>query len=254
MGHMNISDIDTLYRGLSALPGERFKLGCDSGKNKNFISKFNIPDPQRNLVVWEAVALSLAKRMGLKTVSAELTSTRGMDTLISRRFDRNDEGAPIGFATARALLAAHDDSHSYLEVADILNQDGARPKEDLLELWRRMVFNMAIGNVHDSLDNIAFLRSPEGWRLAPLYSLKPEPIAVTRRHHATSVTDDCDRPDLNKAVEIAAYFGISKRKAGEEALQITSFCAQNWERVAHDFQADPLEIDNMRKAFVPLSL
>lgn len=254
MGHMNISDIDTLYRGLSALPGERFKLGCDSGKNKNFISKFNIPDPQRNLVVWEAVALSLAKRMGLKTVSAELTSTRGMDTLISRRFDRNDEGAPIGFATARALLAAHDDSHSYLEVADILNQDGARPKEDLLELWRRMVFNMAIGNVHDSLDNIAFLRSPEGWRLAPLYSLKPEPIAVTRRHHATSVTDDCDRPDLNKAVEIAAYFGISKRKASEEALQITSFCAQNWERVAHDFQADPLEIDNMRKAFEPLSL
>ena len=36
MGHLNISDIDSLYRGLSALPGERFKLGYQSGKNKNF--------------------------------------------------------------------------------------------------------------------------------------------------------------------------------------------------------------------------
>ena len=254
MGHLNISDIDSLYRGLSALPGERFKLGYQSGKNKNFISKFNIPDPQRNLVIWEAITLSLARRMGLQTVSAELTSMRGMDTIISKRFDRTTDGHPIGFASARALLAAHDDNHSYLEVADILNQDGAKPKMDLLELWRRMVFNMCVGNVHDTLDNIGFIRDGDGWRLSPLYSLKPEPISIPRRHHATAVTDDCDRPDLSKAVEIAPYFGISQRKAEALALEISSFCAQNWEKVARDFQADPLEIDNMRKAFEQLDL
>lgn len=254
MGHLNISNIDSLYRGLSALPGERFKLGYQSGKNKNLISKFNISDPQRNLVIWEAIALSLAKRMGLQTISAELTSMRGMDTIISKRFDRTADGHPIGFASARALLAAHDDNHCYLEVADILNQDGAKPKMDLLELWRRMVFNMCVGNVHDCLDNIGFIRDGDGWRLAPLYSLKPEPISINRRHHATAVTDDCDRPDLSKAVEIAPYFGISQRKAEALALEISSFCAHNWEKVARDFQADPLEIDNMRKAFEQLDL
>ena len=254
MGHLNISDIDSLYRGVNALPGERFKLGYKSGKNKNLISKFNIPDPQRNLVIWEGISLSLAKRLGLKTVKAELTSTRGMDTLISQRFDRTEDGAPIAFATARALLAAHNDDHSYLEVADILNQDGARPKEDLVELWRRMVFNMAIGNVHDTLDNIGFIRDSDGWRLAPLYSLKPEPVSINRRHHATAVCDDCDRPDLNKAVEVAPYFGLNKRKAREEALAITVFCAQNWEKVAHEFQADPLEMDTMQKAFEQLDI
>ena len=230
MGHLNISDIDSLYRGVNALPGERFKLGYKSGKNKNLISKFK------------------------KTVKAELTSTRGMDTLISQRFDRTEDGAPIAFATARALLAAHNDDHSYLEVADILNQDGARPKEDLVELWRRMVFNMAIGNVHDTLDNIGFIRDSDGWRLAPLYSLKPEPVSINRRHHATAVCDDCDRPDLNKAVEVAPYFGLNKRKAREEALAITVFCAQNWEKVAHEFQADPLEMDTMQKAFEQLDI
>ena len=254
MGHLNISDIDSVYRGLNALPGERFKLGFQSSKNKNFISKFNIPDPIRNLVTWEAVSLSLAKRMGLKTISAELNSLRGMDTIISVRFDRKEDGTPIPFATAKALLAAHNDDHSYLEVADILNQEGTKPKEDLLELWRRMVFNMCIGNVHDTLDNIAFTREGDGWRLAPIYSLKPEPISISRRHHATAVTDDCDRPSLSKAIEIARYFGLTKRKAKEEALQISSFCAQNWDKVAHEFLADPLEIDNMRKAFEQLNI
>lgn len=252
MGHLNISAIDSLYKGLSALPGERFKLGYISGKNKNLISKFNIPDPVRNLIIWEGVALSLAKRLGLKTVTAELTSTRGMDTLVTLRFDRTAHGSALPTATAKALLCAQTDEHSYLEVADILNQEGTKPKQDLEELWRRMVFNMCIGNVHDSLDNISFIREGDGWTLAPIYSLKPDPISVNRRHHATAVTDDCDRPDLKKAVEVCRYFGLTPRKAEEQALHISAFCSQNWEKVAREFQADPLEIDNMRKAFEQL--
>ncbi|HIU85327.1 MAG TPA: type II toxin-antitoxin system HipA family toxin [Candidatus Aphodousia gallistercoris] len=250
MGHLNISDIDSLYRGLDALPGERFKLGYTTGKNLNVISKFNTPDPERNLVCWEAISLSLAKRAGLQTVSAELRSTRGMDTLVSTRFDRDADGNPLPFASARALLGApYDSEHSYLEVADILNQEGARPKEDLKALWQRMVFNMAIGNTNDTLDNIGFIREREGWRLAPIYSLTPAPVAVSRRHHSTSVTDDCDRPDLEKAVEVASYFGLRRRFAEEESARIASFCAQQWEKIARDFQADPLQVDTMRKAF-----
>ena len=35
-------------------------------------------------------------------------------------------------------------------------------------------------------------------------------------------------------------------------IHISAFCSQNWEKVAREFQADPLEIDNMRKAFEQL--
>lgn len=250
LGHSNIHDIDSLYKALDALPGDRFKLSYKTNKNLNVISKFNSPDPQRNLTVWEAVALSLAKRMGLKTISAELTSMRGMETLVSLRFDRDQNGKPIHCASARALLAVHDiTNHTYLEVADILNSDGAKPKEDLLELWQRMVFNMAIGNVNDTLDNISFIRQNEGWRLAPIYSLKPEPILINRRHHATAVTEDCDRPSLEKAIEVAPYFGLSRKKAQTTAAEITAYCSDNWIKIAQQFQADPLEMDLMRKAF-----
>ena len=254
MGHMNISAIDNLYTALSSLPGERFKLSYTNGKNKNVIAKFTHPDPERNLVIWEAVALSLAKRIGLKTVSAELTSFRGIDALVSERFDRDTQGNALGFATAQALLGAAPNSyHSYLEVADILNEDGEAPKEDLEELWKRMVFNMAIGNVNDSLNNIGFLRSSSGWRLSPIYSLTPTPLPINRRHHATGITNDCDSPDLTKAIEVCRYFALSNRKAVELAHEITAYCSQNWETVAQDLQADPIEMDTMSASFTRLN-
>lgn len=250
LGHLNISNIDSLYGALDALPGSRFKLGYMTSKNLNAISKFNTPDPERNLILWEAVALVLAKRVGLQTISAELRTTRGMDTLVSERFDRNRQGLPIGFASAKALLAAGPNSESsYLEVADILNQDGANPQDDLRSLWQRMVFNMAIGNVNDTLDNIGFIREREGWRLAPIYSLRPTPVSVARRHHATAVTEDCDRASLEEAISVAPYFGLKRAYAEQEAIRIASFCASEWEKIAQDFQVDPLERDTMQKAF-----
>ena len=250
LGHLNISNIDSLYGALDALPGSRFKLGYMTSKNLNVISKFNTPDPERNLILWEAVALVLAKRVGLQTISAELRTTRGMDTLVSERFDRNRQGLPIGFASAKALLAAGPNSESsYLEVADILNQDGANPQDDLRSLWQRMVFNMAIGNVNDTLDNIGFIREREGWRLAPIFSLRPTPVSVARRHHATAVTEDCDRASLEEAISVAPYFGLKRAYAEQEAIRIASFCASEWEKIAQDFQVDPLERDTMQKAF-----
>lgn len=254
MGQVNISDIDNLYSALSSLPGERFKLSYVNGKNTNVIAKFTHPDPERNLAVWEAVALSLAKRIGLKTVSAELTSFRGINALVTERFDRDSQDNALGFATAQALLGAAPNSyHSYLEVADILNESGESPREDLEELWKRMVFNMAIGNVNDALNNIGFLRSQNGWRLSPIYSLTPTPLPVNRRHHATGVTQDCDSPDLTKAIEVCRYFALSNRKAVELAHEITSYCSQNWETVAQDLQADPIEMDTMSTSFARLN-
>ena len=169
---------------------------------------------------------------------------------MSERFDRNRQGLPIGFASAKALLAAGPNSESsYLEVADILNQDGANPQDDLRSLWQRMVFNMAIGNVNDTLDNIGFIREREGWRLAPIYSLRPTPVSVARRHHATAVTEDCDRASLEEAISVAPYFGLKRAYAEQEAIRIASFCASEWEKIAQDFQVDPLERDTMQKAF-----
>lgn len=254
-GHPILSDIESLYRCSDALPGERFKLSYLSSKNLNIIAKFNHPDPQRNLVTWEVVSLILAKKLGLTTVRGSLGSFRGLDALLTERFDRDPLGHKIGYASAKALLAAHDAAECHwAQLSDILTRDGDSPKKDLAELWQRLVFFMCIGNVNDDLSNIGFVRARYGWRLAPIFSMSPTPLPPSRRHHTTAVTDDCDRPDLLKAIEIARYFGLSQSKARTEAMNIASFVQKNWEKTAMECRADPLETETMRKAFEPLEL
>jgi serine/threonine-protein kinase HipA len=77
--------------------------------------------------------------------------------ILLRRFDR--EGPQrIPFLSAMSMLGAKDrDTRSYLEIVDALRQHGAAPREDMEELWRRIVFNILISNTDDHLHNHGFL-------------------------------------------------------------------------------------------------
>jgi serine/threonine-protein kinase HipA len=71
-----------------------------------------------------------------------------------------------------------DDHHagaSYLEIVEFLTREGAQPAADLVELWRRIVFSIAIRNTDDHLRNQGFLLTDHGWRLSPAYDLNPTP-------------------------------------------------------------------------------
>ena len=47
---------------------------------------------------------------------------------------------------------------------------GAFPKDDLIELWKRIVFSILISNTDDHLRNQDFLYVNESsWKLSPLY-------------------------------------------------------------------------------------
>lgn len=96
--------------------------------------------------------------------------------IIIKRFDRNGR-TRIPFLSAMSMLNAIDNDsqiHSYLEIADAIRQYGASPKEDLLELWKRIVFSILISNTDDHLRNHGFLYiNQKGWKLSPLYDVNP---------------------------------------------------------------------------------
>lgn len=53
--------------------------------------------------------------------------------------------------------ASATEGSSYLDIASIIRVNSASPKKDLLELWRRIVFNMAVSNTDDHLRNHGFI-------------------------------------------------------------------------------------------------
>src|SRR5262249_5641287 len=121
------------------------------------IAKFPNRGDEVNMVVWEALALTLADKAGMAVPDWRLESVADKPVPLLRRFDR-DGGARVPFLSAMSMLDARDnDARSYLEFVDVLRRHGATPKQDMHALWRRIVFSILISNTDDHLRNHGFL-------------------------------------------------------------------------------------------------
>jgi serine/threonine-protein kinase HipA len=82
-------------------------------------------------------------------------------TFMVKRFGR-DGARRIHFASAMTMLSKQDkasaaDGTSYLDIVSFIKSNGAQPKRDLMELWKRIVFSMAVSNTDDHLRNHGFI-------------------------------------------------------------------------------------------------
>ena len=120
---------------------------------------------------------------------------------------------------------------SYLDMADFITKASAQPKEDLRELWKRIVFSMAVSNTDDHLRNHGFLLTKKGWRLSPMYDVNPVPYGETL---SLNVSLDDSRIDLDLAFEVASFFGLTRAEAESEAKRILMTVTNQWRYIATD--------------------
>src|SRR5690554_7886728 len=62
---------------------------------------------------------------------------------------------------------------SYLDLVEFIQTNGCNINENLAQLWRRIIFNIAISNTDDHLRNHGFILTNESWILSPAYDLNP---------------------------------------------------------------------------------
>ena len=74
----------------------------------------------------------------------------------------------------------------YASLAEGLLRISAQPKEDSVELFKRIVFNALISNDDDTPGNHAIIANHAGWKLSPAYDLRPsmEQLSLKHRHLA----------------------------------------------------------------------
>jgi serine/threonine-protein kinase HipA len=149
-----------------------------------------------------------------------------------------------------SMLGAKDrETHSYLEIADALRQNGAAPKADIAALWRRIVFNVLISNTDDHLRNHGFLyEGRDGWRLSPAYDLNPVPTDIKPRILTTAINEDDGTASLTLAMDVAKYFELDTAKAREIAKQVGK-AVSKWRVEAAHHGIAKNEIDRMASAF-----
>jgi serine/threonine-protein kinase HipA len=242
-------DLRLLFAPGSSLGGARPKASVIEKDGHLAIAKFPRKDDEINTVVWEAVALTLAKKAGIAVPAARVETVAKKPVLLLRRFDR-DGARRIPFLSAMSMLGSKDnETRSYLEIVDALRQHGAAPKEDMEALWRRLVFNLLISNTDDHLRNHGFLYAgQEGWRLSPAYDLNPVPTDIKPRILATAINENDNTASLALALDVAEYFELDAGKAREIAVQVGKVVSL-WRDEAARHGLSKTEIDRMASAF-----
>ena len=243
--------LNQLIKPGSSLGGARPKATVVDTKDQLWIAKFPSKNDENDTGAWEMVAHDLAALCGLNVPEAKLEKFSPLgSTFLIKRFDRMGSKR-VHFASAMTLLgktygASAADGSSYLDIAAFIKSYGAQPKKDLGELWKRIVFNMAVTNTDDHLRNHAFILIDKGWILSPLYDVNPVPYGDEL---SLNVDEEDNSISIDLAVQTAVRFGISESDAEAQAEEILKIVRDNWEKTAAGYGLTRRQIEEMRPAF-----
>ena len=235
----------------SSLGGARPKATVEDVDGSLWIAKFPSKHDEVDSGAWEMVAHDLAELCSLNVSPAKLEKFSKLgSTFLVKRFDR-DNGKRIHFASAMTMLGKEDgasaaDGTSYLDIVSFIKSNGGAPEKDLKELWRRIVFNMAVSNTDDHLRNHGFILTPRGWCLSPLYDVNPVPYG---NELSLNVSEEDPSISVELAVETSEYYGFSKNEAEKEAQNILAVVKDNWEKLAVKYGISRSNMEYMRPAF-----
>lgn len=243
--------LDQLIKPGSSLGGARPKATVVDTTGQLWIAKFPSKNDENDSGAWEMVVHDLATLCGLNAPAAKLEKFSPLgSTFLIKRFDRSGSKR-VHFASAMTLLGKQDgasasDGTSYMDLAAFIRSYGAQPRKDLIELWKRVVFNMAVTNTDDHLRNHAFVLTPKGWILSPLYDVNPVPYGDEL---SLNVDEFDNRINIDLAIQTAARFGVSKLDAEDQAENILKTVRDNWEKTASQYSLNRKQVEEMRPAF-----
>lgn len=234
--------IAQLVQSGSSLGGARPKASVIDENKILYIAKFPSRKDDYDAGLWEHFSHLLAKNAGINAADTRVISTSDKyHTLLSRRFDRRADGKRIHFASALTLLGLNDGDnantgHGYLDIVDFILQNCTNVESNLQELYRRVAFNICIGNSDDHFRNHGFLLTAKGWTLSPAYDMNPtlnefQSLLVSSTSNKAELgilLDTCEDYMLNRKIakkiisevievvkgwrEMATRLGISKRE------------------------------------------
>lgn len=234
----------------SSLGGARPKANVLDADKSVWIAKFPSKTDTIDKAGWEFLAYQLAIKAGIEMAPCRIDRILGNHhTFFTKRFDR-ENGERIHFASAMTMTGNNEDTirdnqASYLDIAEFISTHGANIEANLHQLWRRIIFSIAISNTDDHLRNHGFILTKDGWILSPAYDLNP---SIDKDDLALNIDTNNNELDFELAISVGEYFRLNKQQMEtiiQEVLQVTS----NWKTIANEIGIPRGEQELMEKAF-----
>lgn len=234
----------------SSLGGARPKANILDDQRHPWIAKFPSATDTTDKAAWEYLAYLLALDAGVHMSESRIEPIAGKyHTFFTKRFDRSG-GERIHFASAMTLTGNSEDTireqpGSYLEIAEAIQNFGSNIVADLEQLWRRIVFNIAISNTDDHYRNHGFIVSNNGWHLSPAYDINP---SVDKNGLALNIDMDDNALDFGLAKKVGLFFRLKDAQMDAILLEVTT-AVKNWKALAAKIGISRSEQALMQGAF-----
>lgn len=234
----------------TSLGGARPKAGVLDDSGNLCIAKFPSRKDDYDTGLWEHFSHLLARKAGIYAAQTKVLGGLGKyHTLLSKRFDRTDEGKRIHFASSMSLIGLRDGDNAqggygYLNIVDFILQSCCDVEKNLQELYRRVAFNICIGNSDDHFRNHGFLLTPRGWTLSPAYDMNP----TLNEYQSLLINESSNKADIRTLLESCESYMI-KKEVAENIIHQVQAAVAGWENLAVLLQIPAREVMMFKDRF-----
>ena len=235
----------------SSLGGARPKANILDEHGNLWIAKFPSKNDTIDKGAWEFLAYRLAINCGIEMAPSRIEKITGnYNTFFTQRFDRIRKER-IHFSSAMTMTGNNEDtirnsSASYLDIAEFIQTNGVNIDRNLHQLWRRIVFNIAVSNTDDHLRNHGFILTSKGWKLSPAYDINP---SIDKDGLALNIDMDNNALDLEQAKSVGEYFRLDDKKMDTIIEEVMASVSQ-WKKIANEIGIPRAEQELMAAAFM----
>jgi len=234
----------------ASLGGARPKASFRDPDGQLWLAKFPSADDSVDVGLWEFLTYQLSIDAGINMPEARLLSLsqRG-HTYAVRRFDRTPQSRRAYASAMTVLDRTESDGASYLDLIEAIEVVGASTRigADLEQLFRRVLFNILIGNRDDHLRNHGFLREGDGWQLSPAFDVNPNPH---KDEHVLAIDEADTAPDSGVLLVTADFYRLTRHTLGPVVEQVRA-AVRGWQERARALDARGDEIAVMQAVIDP---
>ena len=233
-------ELDQALNHGSSIGGARPKANIVT-HDKKYIAKFSGSTDTYSVVKAEFIAMKLAALAGIDVAKVSLTQSLGKDVILIERFDRykNDQGEwcrkpMVSGLTIFALPELQARYASYETLAEKIRHTFNNPKLTLHELFRRMVFNILVGNTDDHARNHAAFWDGSELELTPAYDICPQSRAGQEASQAMNIHDDNKLSQLQNCLDARHAFQLTENNAKSIIEHQVAVIRDHYKRLCHE--------------------
>ncbi len=200
----------------------------------HYLAKFSKPADLVNMPVVEFATLQLARLCKIDVPNVSLRRVGVRDVFLIERFD-SVHNQQLHYISIHSLFNrdririfdnAFNDPCSYVAIGKILRSHARDWSADIEQLYRRIVFNVIMGNIDDHGRNHGCLYDPAnpGWRLSPAFDIVP--TLSQNREHALGIGAEGRRRSMSNVKSAAVAFGLSTEQASNIINEISQIASE----------------------------